>query len=101
MGEGLQKIKKAAEGLLYRSESDYPFEVVHLKAPITSLEEELISSATKIIDAKVEWFTLEHFFRNIFSIAIYTKHFGCYGYNNVEEINYEIYKHSKIVILRF
>ena len=69
MEQALQKIKEAAAGLLYRSESDYPFELVHLKVPASSLEAELLLVATKSTDAKVEKVTLEHFFRNMVKIA--------------------------------
>lgn len=68
MNEGLQKIKAAAEGLLYISESDYPFELVHLKATSVALEQHLIRLSNHTIDAKVEQVTLEHFFRNMVKI---------------------------------
>lgn len=68
MNERLQKIKEASEGLLYRSESDYPFEMVQLKESSTSLEQELIRSSTNVKDAKVEQVSLEHFFRNMIKV---------------------------------
>lgn len=68
MEQALQRIKKASEGLLYRSESDYPFEVVHLNASSTSLEQDLIKLSTNITDVKVEKVTLEHFIRNMVKV---------------------------------
>lgn len=68
MEQALQRIMEASEGLLYRSESDYPFELVHLIAPAASLEKELISLSTNVTDAKVEQVTLEHFFRNMVKV---------------------------------
>ena len=55
-------------GLSYRSESDYPFELVHLKEPLSSLEEELLALLAKEKDTKVEQVTLEHFFKNMVKI---------------------------------
>ena len=68
MEQALQKIKEASEGLLYRSESDYPFELIHTKALSVALEQELISSSNKGTDTKVETVTLEHFFRNMVTV---------------------------------
>ncbi len=67
MNERIQKIKDAAEGLLYRSESDYPFELVQLNTS-SSLEQNLIQLSTNIKNAKVEKVTLEHFFRNMIKV---------------------------------
>ena len=68
MNEGLQKIKYASEGLFYISESDYPFELVHMKTASTLLEQELLLISNKGMDAKVEQVTVEHFFRNMVKV---------------------------------
>src|SRR5688500_10668421 len=68
MLKGLLRIKDAAQGLLYNSESDYPFEVVQLNAPSTSLEQDLMAVVGKSNGAKVERITLEHFFRNMVKV---------------------------------
>lgn len=68
MEPGLQKIKDAASGLLYLSESDYPFEVVDLGGSSSSLEERLLALSGKTKSVQVEQITLEHFLRNMVKV---------------------------------
>jgi hypothetical protein len=64
----LQKIKQAAEGLLYRSESDYPFDTISLPHASNALEDQLQPLSGKGKDARIEVVTLEHFFRNMVKV---------------------------------
>jgi hypothetical protein len=68
MEPGLQKIKDAASGLLYLSESDYPFEEVCLGGSSSSLEERLLALSGKAKSVQVEQITLEHFLRNMVKV---------------------------------
>ena len=64
----LQRIKEAAEGLLYPSESDYPFEAVLFEEETASLEERLTALSGKEKGSFVERVTLAHFFRNAVNV---------------------------------
>lgn len=68
MEPGLQKIKDAASGLLYLSESDYPFEAVHIQADASSLGDHLLAHSGKPKGTQVEPITLEHFLRNMVKV---------------------------------
>ena len=89
MEQALLKIKEASEGLLYRSESDYPFELVHISAPSAALEQEFISASNKGTDTKVETVTLEYFFRNMVKIypdAIAEQEMMALKYKNLQDV---------------
>jgi hypothetical protein len=62
MDPQLEQVQKAAEGLLFMSESDYPFEVIQLPSVTGTIEEE-IKGIVKL-DLPVETQTLDDFFRN-------------------------------------
>lgn len=68
MHSGLQKIKDAAAGLLYLSESDYPFEAVHIQADASSLGDHLLAHSGKPKGTQVETLSLEYFFRNMVKV---------------------------------
>ncbi len=63
MNSVITEIKKAAEGLLFLSESDHPFEIITFSKPNGSVEDHLKKLAKK--DSPVETQTLEYFFRNM------------------------------------
>jgi hypothetical protein len=60
--EILSELARAAEGLLYMSESDYPLETVRLEGPDEPTDERLRELAGKGADARVEVRRLEEFF---------------------------------------
>lgn len=68
MHPDLQQIQEAAEGLLYLSESDYPFEIFQLRRTISPIEDELKKIAGMSPKAPVEKTTLTYFFRNAVKI---------------------------------
>jgi hypothetical protein len=59
----LEKIKAAADGLLFMSESDYPFELIELSNN-SSIESQLLQLSGKDASTAIEKQTLEYFFRN-------------------------------------
>jgi hypothetical protein len=61
--EILAELGRAAEGLWYMSESDYPLEPVRLEGPEEPSHERLRELAGKGPDASVEMRSLEQFFR--------------------------------------
>ncbi|MBF9254036.1 nuclease A inhibitor family protein [Pontibacter sp. 172403-2] len=64
----LEGLRQHAQGLLYQSETDAPFEVVHFPAVSESgapAATELAAWAGKPAQEKVETDTLPHFFRNM------------------------------------
>jgi hypothetical protein len=62
MNTQLDQIQKAAEGLLFMSESDYPFEAVQFTLNSSTLEQQLQAIAQK--ELPIEQQSLEYFFRN-------------------------------------
>ena len=63
MHKDLQEIADAAEGLVFMSESDHPFEVVQLKSK--KVEKEIKQLAQKSADTTMETQTVDYFFRNM------------------------------------
>ncbi len=63
----LLELEQAAEGLLFMSESDYPFAVVRLEGPDEISSASLRQQAGEPEDAAVEIRSLEDFFRNAVS----------------------------------
>jgi hypothetical protein len=63
MQTDLQKIKDAAEGLWFMSESDHPFQLVQLKDQPASLEKSLLGISGKGENSLIEKQELEYFFR--------------------------------------
>ncbi|HVG41788.1 MAG TPA: nuclease A inhibitor family protein [Chitinophagaceae bacterium] len=64
MHPDLQLIKEASDGLLYVSESDYPFEAVEF-GEFTSIEEKIIEITGQDPKVPVEKVTLEYFLRHM------------------------------------
>jgi hypothetical protein len=64
MNIAIQEIQEAAAGLMFISESDFPFEAIHL-APRSSIETELLQLVNKPAGTVVEKTTLDYFFRNM------------------------------------
>lgn len=66
MGNTLEKLKKAAEGLYFMSESDFPFETVGFKPekPEASTEENLLKSQNLPAGTTIEKQELTYFLRN-------------------------------------
>jgi hypothetical protein len=62
MNAQLDLIQKTADGLLFMSESDYPFEAVQFTLNSSTLEQQLQVIAQK--EFPVEQQSLEYFFRN-------------------------------------
>lgn len=62
MNAQLDLIQKTAEGLLFMSESDHPFEVVQFTLDASTVEQQLQAIAQK--ELPVEKQSLEYFFRN-------------------------------------
>jgi hypothetical protein len=60
----LHRLKDAFAGLLYLSESEYPFEVISFNAS-TGLEERLQAESSRGKTIAVRVVTLEQFFRNM------------------------------------
>ena len=58
----LEKIKAAAEGLLFMSESDHPLEIITIN-PQHEVEKEIKTLSGKD-DSQIEIQTVDHFFRN-------------------------------------
>ena len=61
--EVIAELEKAAEGLLFMSESDYPFETVYWKELPEMSPEFLLSVAGLSNDVPVETVSVDHFFR--------------------------------------
>ncbi|HYO91410.1 MAG TPA: nuclease A inhibitor family protein, partial [Pyrinomonadaceae bacterium] len=59
----IEELKKATEGLLFMSEADYPFEVVHLEGEVEPSQQRLRELGGAAADAPVETRSLEEFFR--------------------------------------
>lgn len=64
MHPDLEKIKAAAEGLLFISESDFPFEVVEINGSKTSLENNLKTLSGKEENTLITNQALDDFFRS-------------------------------------
>lgn len=64
----VEKIKAAAEGLFFMSESDYPFEAIEIDTTSDELETRLKKLSGHDDDAVVEQQTLDYFLRN--SVAL-------------------------------
>ncbi len=64
MNTELQQIQQAAQGLFFLSESDYPFEIVHLEKA-DSIENQLLGLANKPAGTAIEKTTLDYFLRNM------------------------------------
>lgn len=62
MNPQLENLQKASDGLLFMSESDYPFEVVAFSLENNTIDEQLQTIAQK--NQPVEHQSLEYFFRN-------------------------------------
>jgi hypothetical protein len=62
MNAQLEVLQKAADGLLFMSESDYPFEVIQFTLNSKTIDQQLQEIAQK--DQPVEKQSLEYFFRN-------------------------------------
>jgi hypothetical protein len=65
MHDDLQQINEAAQGLTYMSESDYPFEIVHIKDISLSIEKELLQLVQQPTDTSIEKISLDYLFRNM------------------------------------
>jgi tyrosine-protein phosphatase YwqE len=65
MNTHLQDIREASDSLLYLSESDYPFEVVHWEDRIASINDKVLEAANKPSGTIIEKISLEYFFRNM------------------------------------
>lgn len=63
----ISKLETAAEGLRFRSESDYPFDAVRwTKADIPELSKApMLAALGKPAETRFEEITLEHLFRNV------------------------------------
>lgn len=61
--EVIEELKKATEGLLFMSESEYPFETVYWKALPEVGEAFLRNQAGLSVDAPVETISLDDFFQ--------------------------------------
>ena len=68
MTPDLQSIKKAAEGLLFISESDHPFELVLIEDKPASISNKIIQLAKKPAGTAVEKQDLDYFFRNMIKV---------------------------------
>lgn len=64
MQADLQRIKEASEGLLFMSEADYPFELVHIEEPVADPGQKLLTLSGKGEGSPVEKVDLPYFFRN-------------------------------------
>ncbi len=60
----VSQLERAADGLLFMSESDHPFEVVHWKRPGGDITAERIAQLTGHVGETVEEKTVEAFFRH-------------------------------------
>lgn len=63
MNDAIEAISEASEGLLYMSESDYPFEIVAFGEAQDGVESKL-KSLSNHPEAEPEIETLDYFFRN-------------------------------------
>jgi uncharacterized membrane protein len=61
----LTQLKRAVKGLLYPSESDEPFDVVHWSGGSRLTEKELLSRGNHPADADVEQFSFDEFFADL------------------------------------
>ncbi len=68
MTPDLQSIKKAADGLLFISESDHPFELVHIEDNPSSIENKIMQLAKKPAGTTIEKQDLDYFFRNMVKV---------------------------------
>jgi Nuclease A inhibitor-like protein len=59
----IEELKKATEGLLFMSESDYPFETICWKGLLEVSTEFLRTQAELSVDAPVETISLDDFFQ--------------------------------------
>lgn len=59
----VKELKELTEGLLFMSESDYPFEIVYLEGKTELSQQQLRELAGTAADAPVETRTVEEFFR--------------------------------------
>jgi hypothetical protein len=59
----IEELKRAAEGLLFMSEADYPFEIVRLERTVEPNDERLRVLGGAAADAPVETRSLDEFFR--------------------------------------
>jgi hypothetical protein len=66
MHSQLQSIKEASEGLLFMSESDHPFEVIHFELANNTIEQHIQALAKK--DNPIEQQSLDYFFRNAIKV---------------------------------
>lgn len=64
MKQELEKIRVASEGLLFMSESDYPFEVVELDTKNASVEDAIRRLSGKEAGTPIENQAPDYFFRN-------------------------------------
>ncbi|MCW3075275.1 MAG: hypothetical protein JWP69_2344 [Flaviaesturariibacter sp.] len=64
MNPSLLSIQKAAEGLLFISESEHPFEIISFDKPAVSMKDYLKIRANKETE-EAEAQTLDYFFRNV------------------------------------
>ena len=62
--EILQQLQQASQGLLWLSESDYPFEIVYWQDKNSIVEEKLLQNNNKNSDKTIEIITLESFFKS-------------------------------------
>lgn len=61
--EIIQQLRQASEGLLWLSESDYPFEVVYWQEEKLIIEEKILQNSNNNLDKTIETKTLESFFK--------------------------------------
>ncbi len=61
-------LEKAAHGLLFLSESDFPFTPVYLQDNTKPLEQQLRALAEKTPDAAIDTLEVDYFFRNMVRI---------------------------------
>ena len=62
--EIIQQLQQASQGLLWLSESDYPFEIIYWQEKNPIIEEKLLQNSDKNSDKTIETITLESFFKS-------------------------------------
>ena len=62
--EIIQQLQQASQGLLWLSESDYPFEIVYWQEKNLIIEEKLIQNSNNNSDKTIETITLESFLKS-------------------------------------
>ena len=60
----IEQLKQASQGLLWLSESDYPFEIVYWQEENPTITEKMLQNSQKNSDKTIETISLERFFKN-------------------------------------